>query len=117
MRINADTNVYNYSNLLKKKAESEKFAQALKENEKETDKKTEEKKDTEKKEAESSSDIIVRPDGSRILVMNMMVGGMQSSMSIEISKPTDFPNQKANDDTDDTAQDCIKGEIDINDRN
>lgn len=49
------------------------------------------KKEIEK--AETDTDIIVRPDGSRVLVVTMSVGGMETTMSLEISKPTDMPNQ------------------------
>lgn len=43
--------------------------------------------------AETDTDIIVRPDGSRVLVVTMSVGGMETTMSLEISKPTDMPNE------------------------
>lgn len=41
------------------------------------------------------TDIIVMPDGSRVLVITMNMGGMQTSMSLEISKPTEMPNDAA----------------------
>ena len=43
--------------------------------------------------AETDTDIIVRPDDSRVLVVTMSVGGMETTMSLEISKPTDMPNE------------------------
>lgn len=57
------------------------------------------------KEAENKTEIIVKPDGSRVLVVTMNFGGMETTMSIEISKPTDFPNDnsKQGDDNDSTA--------------
>lgn len=60
------------------------------------------KKEIEK--AETESDIIVKPDGSRVLVVTTSVGGMQTSMSLEISKPTDMPNGTGQDGEDDSAQ-------------
>lgn len=46
----------------------------------------------EEEEAKSDSDIIVKPDGSRVLVMTMTFGGMKTSMSLEISGPTAMAN-------------------------
>ena len=46
----------------------------------------------EEEEAKSDSDIIVKPDGSRVLVMTMTLGGMKTSMSLEISGPTAMAN-------------------------
>lgn len=43
--------------------------------------------------AKTDTDIIVKPDGSRVLVVTMSVGGMETTMSLEISKPTDLPNE------------------------
>lgn len=37
---------------------------------------------------EGDSQIIVKPDGSRVLVMTMKVGGMETQMSVELSKPS-----------------------------
>ena len=56
------------------------------------------KKEIEK--AETDTDIIVRPDGSRVLVVTMSVGGMETTMSLEISKPTDMPNEIRHDGAD-----------------
>lgn len=48
-----------------------------------------------KKEEESgtSSNIVVNPDGSKVLVVTMKIGGMESTMSIKISEPTDFASK------------------------
>ncbi len=43
-------------------------------------------------ESETTSDIVVKPDGSRVLVVTMNIGGMETTMSLEISKPTTLPN-------------------------
>lgn len=46
-------------------------------------------------ETGTTSEIILRPDGSRVLVLTMKMGGMETSISIKISEPTDFPNDAA----------------------
>jgi hypothetical protein len=46
-------------------------------------------------ESETNTNIIVKPDGSRVLVVTMNVGGMETTMSLEISKPTEHPNEQA----------------------
>ena len=62
-------------------------------------------------------EIIVKPDGSRVLVMTMSVGGMETTMSLEISKPTKAPNQNSKQDTNndmpftDAEQDTASDEI------
>ena len=40
----------------------------------------------------TSSEIIVRPDGSRILMITVDIGGTQTAMSLQISEPTDIQN-------------------------
>lgn len=60
------------------------------------------KKEIEK--ANTESDIIVKLDGSRVLVVTMCVGGMETTMSLEISKPTDMPNETRQDGEDGSAQ-------------
>lgn len=50
-------------------------------------------------ESETNTNIIVKPDGSRVLVLTMNIGGMETTMSMEISKPTEFPNEQAVSDT------------------
>ena len=47
-------------------------------------------------ESKTKSDIIVKPDGSRVLVVTMSIGGMETTMSMEISKPTDTLNETEN---------------------
>lgn len=44
------------------------------------------------KDTKTDSDIIVKPDGSRVLVMTMRIGGMKTAMSLELSKPTNIPD-------------------------
>lgn len=55
---------------------------------------------TANQESETKTDIIVKSDGSRVLVMTMNVGGMETNMSLEISKPTKIPNESLEQDTD-----------------
>lgn len=42
----------------------------------------------------TDTEILVKPDGSRVLVMTMHIGSMETTMSMEISKPTDMQNDK-----------------------
>lgn len=59
-----------------------------------------EKAGDEKEEMEASktnTDIIVKPDGSRVLLVTTKVCGMQTSMSLEISKPTAMQNDITSD--------------------
>ena len=62
----------------------------------------EELKQEDKQESESKTEIIVKPDGSRVLVMTMRIGGMETTMSLEISKPTEAPNDNSEHDTTNT---------------
>ncbi len=48
--------------------------------------------------SETNSEIIVKPDGSKVLVMKISVGGMETNMSLEISKPTKAPNENSKQD-------------------
>ena len=59
----------------------------------------EELKQEDKQESESKTEIIVKPDGSRVLVMTMSIGGMETTMTLEISKPTEAPTENAKQDT------------------
>lgn len=43
-------------------------------------------------DTKTSSEIIVRPDGSRVLMITVEIGGMQTAMSLQISEPTDMQN-------------------------
>ena len=70
--------------------------------EQEEDVSDEELKQEDKQESESKTEIIVKPDGSRVLVMTMRIGGMETTMSLEISKPTEAPNDNSEHDTTNT---------------
>ena len=52
------------------------------------------------RESETKTEIIAKPDGSRVLVMTMSIGGMETTMSLEISKPTEALNENSEQDTD-----------------
>ena len=59
-------------------------------------------------ESETTTEIIVKPDGSRVLMMTMSIGGMETTMSLEISKPTEAPNENSEQDADNKdAEDFI----------
>lgn len=60
------------------------------EQERETDK----DKKADKGETKVETDVQIRPDGSRVLVMTRTAGGMAVATSIELSGPTDMPNEK-----------------------
>lgn len=51
--------------------------------------------------SQTKTDIIVRPDGSRVLVVTTTIGGMQTNMSLKISDATDMPNENERDNADD----------------
>lgn len=55
---------------------------------------TEPEADLNEEETESRADIIVKPDGSRVLVITISNGGMETTMSLEISKPNYMENDK-----------------------
>ncbi len=41
------------------------------------------------REGQTKSEIVVKPDGSRVLMITMSIGGMEAVTSVEISEPTD----------------------------
>ncbi len=77
----------------------------------------EELEQADKQESDSKTDIIVKPDGSRVLVVTMSIGGMETTMSLEISRPTEAPNENSEHDTDnnmssdDTGMDTVSDEM------
>lgn len=52
-------------------------------------------------ESASDSDIIVKADGSRVLVITMKIGGMQTTMSLKLSEPTELQDNEAGNDESD----------------
>lgn len=71
---------------------SQSFAEEMKEA-KET-KKAEKTEDEERTQEKSKSDteIITRPDGSKVLMITNQIGGMQTVTSIKLSGPNPFQN-------------------------
>ena len=95
MRINGSLPDYNtmyQTRGIKENKESQSFAEEMKEAE-ET-KKAEKTKDEEKVQEESKSDseIITRPDGSKVLMITNQIGGMQTVTSIKLSEANPFQN-------------------------
>lgn len=69
------------------------------------------------RESETKTEIVVKPDGSRVLVMTMNIGGMETNMSLEISKPTNVLNENSKQNTDNniliTENDAVSDEISV----
>lgn len=65
----------------------------------------------EKQESETETDIIVKPDGSRVLVVTMNVGGMNTTMTMEISKPTDMQNESRDQENSEGEYDMKSGSL------
>lgn len=63
---------------------------------------SQEKKELDVDRKESESNIIVNPDGSRVLLVTISIGGMKTTMSLEISKPTAMQNDNSIENTDDS---------------
>lgn len=61
--------------------------------EKSVKEKSEQGEPAEEDSSKTDADIIVKPDGSRVLVVTTEIGGTTATMSIEISKPTDMQNE------------------------
>lgn len=53
--------------------------------------------------AGTDSEIIVKPDGSRVLMITVDMGGTQAVMSLQISEPTDLQNDISKQKNNDTA--------------
>ncbi len=51
-----------------------------------------EEKENVERESKTSTQVLVKPDGSRVLFVKVMVAGMQSTMSLKLSEETDMPN-------------------------
>lgn len=66
-------------------------------------------KTKEEEEDDSSLQIVVKPDGSRVLIITQKVGDMETSTSIKISEPTYMPNDSAylNEDVPDIQNDTV----------
>ena len=55
----------------------------------------EQEKKVSEEETETDTEVIVRPDGSRVLVVTVNIGGTSTTMSMKISEPTEMPNEAA----------------------
>ena len=62
-------------------------------------------------ESNAKTEIVVQPDGSRVLVMTMEVGGMETTVSLEISKPTKAQNDYSKQDTTDDMSAIEKADM------
>ena len=69
-----------------------------------SEEKSDDKKDMPKEE-ETRTEIVVRPDGSKVLMITVTVGGQEAVTSVELAKPTggDIPSKD------------ISGDVDVND--
>lgn len=54
-----------------------------------------EKVSSDEEESKVETNIHVEPDGARVLVMTRKMGGMQTTTSIELSKPTKSPYEQS----------------------
>lgn len=61
-----------------------------------TEEKEKKEKTNQADESKVETDIQVKPDGSRVLVMTRNIGGMTAVTSVELSKPTQMPNEQKN---------------------
>lgn len=83
-----------------------------------SEEKSDDKKDMPEEE-ETKTEIVVRPDGSKVLMITVSVGGQEAVTSVELAKPTgeDIPNKDISGDTDmnDTV-DKLEARIDYDGR-
>lgn len=56
-----------------------------------------------KTESTTDSKVVVKADGSRVLMITINVNGMKMTMSLEISKPTQMPNSEGDQESDTTT--------------
>lgn len=77
---------YNAGNL-KGYMDYKKFLSVLQE-----EKEKQEENDKKAEESKVETEVQVKPDGSRVLVMTRRMGGMTAITSMELSKPTSMPN-------------------------
>lgn len=69
-------------------------------------------------ESESRTEVVVKPDGSKVLIVTIQSGGMQKTMSVELSKPTEMPNDSTQNDSiqngsiiNDSVKNTVMGDI------
>ena len=63
-------------------------------------------------ESKTDTDIVVKPDGSRVLVVTTNIAGMSTTMSLKISEPTKLPNESGqSDETEGNNQDYVSESV------
>lgn len=66
--------------------------QAVLEEDKSASEFSKQKEDSAEEEGKTDTQILVRPDGSRVLLIKVMVAGMETTMSLKLSEATDMQN-------------------------
>ncbi len=61
------------------------------------------------KKTDTKTDIVVKADGTRVLVVTTNMGGMETTTSLEISKPTLMQNESRNEGPKTTAEKAFSG--------
>lgn len=54
---------------------------------------------SEEQEDATKTEVLVKPDGSRVLVITRNIGGMETTMTLQLSQPTKLPNDSAGEST------------------
>lgn len=58
----------------------------------------------------------MKTDGSRVLMITMNIGGMETTMSLEISKPTNMQNDNAKQEADSSDRPFSESDINMKDK-
>ena len=66
--------------------------QATLEEDKSASESSKHKEDSTEEESKTDTQILVRPDGSRVLLIKVMVAGMETTMSLKLSEATKMQN-------------------------
>ena len=108
MNINGLGNIYDRTYTTHRSSKNEQsFAELMEKADDSLDQKVEnedEKKDLHEEE-ETRTEVVVRPDGSKVLMITVTVGGQEAVTSVELAKPVrgDIPSRD------------ISGNVDVND--
>ncbi len=78
--------------------------QATLEEDKSASESSKQKEDLAEEESKTDTQILVRPDGSRVLLIKVMVAGMETTMSLKLSEATKMQN-----DSHSQAQEPVEG--------
>ena len=76
--------------LLEQQSNEKHVKDVLEEKQDKEDEKVHKQELADAKESKTDSKIVVKPDGSRVLMVTTHVGGTENSVAIEISKPTNM---------------------------